>query len=169
MPIVPSDIKFLFSGGAANSSPALSIGGAVSSVQVPDATLHALFPAFSGAQAEAGFRRYRCIYIKNSHATITLQNAVNWIASAIGSMNSTIQIGLGAAAISNTETAIADEQTEPDGVAFDFAPSYASGLSIGNLTAGQFKAVWISWEVGTGSQPFNGDECVISVQGDDGT
>lgn len=54
MPIVSGDIDYFLTGGAANSDPAASIGGAKSSVQV---TPNDLFDDVSSAEASAGASR----------------------------------------------------------------------------------------------------------------
>jgi len=72
MPIASADIKYRLSGGAANADPLVSLGGAKSSV---DAGSNLLDPV-SSSEALAGDIEYRCYYIHNAHATLTLENAV---------------------------------------------------------------------------------------------
>ena len=52
------DLEYRLSGGAANSDPILSIGGAMSSVEVTGSTL---FDTVSSAEAAAGDTEYRCV------------------------------------------------------------------------------------------------------------
>ena len=59
MPIVAGDIDFRLSGGAANSDVNASLGGAKSSTELVDATLHNLFDQVSGDEAQAGRRVQR--------------------------------------------------------------------------------------------------------------
>lgn len=75
MAIVPTEIKYRLSGGAANSSPDASLGGVKSSVDVPVG----IFDDVSSAEAGAGITDYRCVYVQNTNGTLTLIGAKLWI------------------------------------------------------------------------------------------
>jgi hypothetical protein len=66
---------------------------------------------------------YRCIYVVNTHASLTLQNAKVWISSNTPSSSTEIQIGLGSSAINGTEQTPGSESTTPSGVTFSLAAS----------------------------------------------
>lgn len=140
MPIIASDIKFRLSGGAGNSDPTASLGGAMSSTEVNVATL---FDATSSAEAAAGRTEYRCIYVLNTHATLTALADKIWLAANTPSADTTLDIGLGTSAISGTEQTVANETTAPSGVSFAAAASEGAALSIGDLAPAAWKAVWI--------------------------
>lgn len=158
MPIVSSDILFKQSG-------ANNLGGAISANDV-SAALHGLFDAVTGSESSAGDVEYRCVYVKNSHATLTLYNAVAFIQSNTPSTSTVCDIGLGASTIGNEEQTVTNEGTAPDGVSFSAPSSYASGLAIGNLAPGQFKAVWIRRTVTINASAYSGDGMTLAVQGD---
>lgn len=166
MPIVAADIDFFLSGGAANADPNASIGGIKSSTEITDATLHNLFDLVSSAESEAGDTEYRCFYIHNSHASLTLQNAVCWIQTQTPSGDTSVEIGKGAAAVNATETATADESTAPAGVSFAAHANEGAAIAIGDIPAGQHQAIWVKRIVGAAAAAYTGDSVVIRVKGD---
>jgi len=161
MPIVSSDIKYKLSGGASNSDPNASIGGAVSANDAPAG----VFSDVTSAEAAAGKISYRCEYVKNTHATLTLIGAKVWVQTNTPSADTDISIGLGAAAVNATETAIANETTAPSGVSFSAPASEGAGLVIGDLAPGATKAIWIKRVVNAGAAVY-ADSYTLRVKGD---
>jgi hypothetical protein len=167
MPIASTDIDYRLSGGAANADPNASLGGAKSSTEVADNIDNNLFDDVSGAEHTAGEVTYRCIYVHNNHGTITLTGALAWIQSDTSGADSDISIAVGTAAVNGTEQTIADEDTAPSGVSWsDAATSRATGLALGDLPAGQHKAVWIRRTISAGSTPQAADTCSVQAGGD---
>lgn len=160
MPIISSDIKFRLSGGAANTDPALSLGGVKSSVDASN-----YFDDVSSAEASAGDTEYRCLYVHNNHGTLTLIGAKIWIQTQTPSGDTDVAIGLGAAAVNATETATADESTAPGSVSFSAPSSSAGGLTIGDIPAGQHKAVWVRRTINAAAAAYS-DSFTLRVQGD---
>lgn len=166
MPITATDIQFRLSGGAANAAPASSIGGAKSSTQITDASLQNLFDNVTGDESAAGDIEYRCFYVHNGHATLTWLGVTVWIATNTPSTDTTCDIGLGASAVSGTETAVANEGTAPAGVTFSAPTTKAGGLVIGDLAPGAHKAIWVRRTVTAGAAAYNSDSVVIRCEGD---
>lgn len=167
MPIASADIKYRLSGGAANSDPNAALGGAKSSTDVVDNVDNNLFDDVSGAEHTAGRVEYRCIYVHNAHATLTLTSALVWIQSDTSGADSDLSIAVGSAAVNGTEQTIANETTAPTGVTWsDAAISRATGLALGDLPAGQHKAVWLRRTISAGSTPQAADTCSIQAGGD---
>jgi len=87
MAIQSSDILFKLSvktGSAGNSTAGTtggSLGGYISTTQITDATLHNLFDAITGDENAASDVEYRCFFVHNSHATLTLLAPVVWLSS----------------------------------------------------------------------------------------
>lgn len=136
MPIIASEIQYRLSGGAGNASPAASLGGIISST----ADNGSLFDTVSGAESAAGDTEYRCIYVRNGNGTLPLVGAKIWLdTNASGQIN----IGLGTAAINGTEQTVANESTAPTSVTFSAAATEGAALTIGDIPAGQHKAVWL--------------------------
>lgn len=138
-------IALKFSGGAANSDPAASIGGAISSV---DAT-GALF-ALSHLQFQLGVQLYRCVYVSTSLAKDALKV---WIHSDTPATETTIALGWGAATVNTTETAIADQTTAPAGVSFSSPYNSVDAPSGGDFAAADYRALWIRYTAVAGSTP----------------
>lgn len=161
MPIVSADIKYRLSGGGGNADPALSLGGAKSSTEAGSNLLDAV----SSAEALAGDVEYRCFYVHNAHATLTLENAVAWIEANTPSADTTLDIGLGTSAVNATEQTIADENTAPTGITFVAAVNEAGAVALGNIPAGQHRAVWVRRTVNAGAAASN-DTATLTVKGD---
>lgn len=165
MPITSSDIEFRLSGGGSNTDPNASIGGAKSSVEIGTG-LHNLFDVVGSAETTAGDTEYRCFYVHNAHATLTLEDAVVFIQSNTPSADTSVEIGVGAAAVNATETAIANESTAPADVTFTSAANLGAALALGDIPAGQHRAVWVKRIVGAGAAAYTDDQATIRVQGD---
>jgi hypothetical protein len=167
VPISSSDIKYRLSGGAANSDVNASLGGAKSSVEVTDNVDNNLFDDVTGAEHTAGDIEYRAVYVHNNHGSLTLTSAVVWINSDTTGADSDLSIAVGTAAVNGTEQTVANENTAPTGVSWsDAAVSRATGLSLGDLPAGQHKAVWLRRTITAGSTPQAADTCAIQAGGD---
>jgi hypothetical protein len=166
MAIISSEIQYRLSGGASNSVASASIGGAKSSTAITTGVANNLFDNVSGDEAAAGDVEYRCVYIHNANASLTWENVVVWISANTPSTSTTIDIGLGAAAVNATETAVANESTAPAGVTFSAPTTKGAGLSIGNIPAGQAKAVWLRRTVEAGAAAINNDNVVLQAEGD---
>lgn len=172
MAIASTDIVFRLSVAAAAGdttagTPATSLGDQVSTTAITNATLNNLFDDVSGAEAAAGDVEYRCIFVLNNHATLTLQNATVEVLSqtagggAIDIATDNIAISAKAAAAAQA-AAVANESTAPTGVsAFGAGP-----LSLGSLGPGQVKAVWLRRTVTAGAGAVDPDGVVLRVTGD---
>ena len=161
MAIISADIEFRLSGGASNDDPDASLGGAKSSEAAPSD----LFDDVSSAESAAGDTEYRCIYVHNDHGSLTLQNAVVWISA--NTPGNRLAIGVGSASINGTEQTVANESTAPSDVSFSQPSSKGSGLSLGNIPAGQHKAVWVRRTVAA-SASASDDTYTLRAEGDTG-
>lgn len=167
MPIVASDIKIRLSGGASNSDPNASLGGVKSSTEVTDNTLNNLYDQVSGSESASGDTEYRCVYIHNSHASLTMQNVRVYISTNSTSTDDTWEVALGSAALNATEQTISDEGTAPTGVTFsNTAISYATGLAPPDIPFGQHKAIWYKRIVSAGAAAFNNDTITVNIDCD---
>lgn len=177
MAITASDIKFRLSiktGSAGNSlaqgSPNASLGKYVSTTNWAGGVLNDLFDDITGSENLASAADYRCIFIYNSHATLSLLNAKAWLpAQTSGGAVVTIgvdpagQKDLGDSAAQAAE--IADETVAPSGVTFVAAATLNAGLALGDLGPGKVIAVWIKRAAAnTGS--FPNDNFTIRVTGE---
>lgn len=173
MPIVTGDIIYRFSVAAAAGdttagAAATSLGDQVSTTAITDATLNNLFDDVSGAEAAAGDIEYRCIFVLNNHATLTLVDAEVVIDSQTAG-GGTIDIALDNIAVSAKGSgsaqaaAVANESTGPGGGAGSFG---AGPLTIGDLAPGQVKGIWVRRTVTAGAGAVNPDGAILEVTGD---
>jgi hypothetical protein len=177
MPIAASDIKWKLSttaGSAGNSNPQAnpndSLGKYISTTEIVDATLNNLFDDISGDENVNMTVDYRCIFIHNSHASLTYISPVVWISSEVsGGANAAIGVDPAVASDIGSSSAqaaeIADENSAPAGVTFSSPTTKGTGLALGNLAPGQCRAVWIR-RTATNSAPINNDGVTLRVEGD---
>lgn len=154
MPVADADLKRKFStkvGAAGNSNAgtaAGSLGKYISTTEIANNTLHNIFDVVSGAENQAQESEYRCIFLHNAHATISLENTKVYVASQVAG-GASIAIGVDPTAASAIGSAaaqaveIANEDTAPAGVAFSTPVDAASALVVGTLAPGQCRAIWL--------------------------
>jgi hypothetical protein len=171
--ITSADIKYRLSvtaatGDSSAGTAATSLGDQVSTTAITTATLNNLFDDVSGAEAAAGDIEYRCIFVLNDHATLTLQAAQVTIASQTAG-GGLIDIALDNIAVSAKGSAsaqaaqIANESTSPGASAGAFG---AGPLAIGDMAPGQVKGIWLRRTVTAGAGALNPDGVILSVSGD---
>lgn len=157
MPIVASDIKIkmsIKSGSAGNTLAQAdinaSIGKYISTTEVVTAVLNNLFDNVTGAENAASAVEYRCVFVHNTHGTLSLENAGLYISSQVaGGASLDIAIdNIAASAIGSSspqafEAALTT--TNPGGAVGAFSAPTSSGtaLVLGTIPAGFCKAFWI--------------------------
>lgn len=177
MAIVPGDILIKLSttaGAAGNTTaqadPNASLGKYISTTQLVDATLHNLFDPVTGDENAASEAEYRCVFVHNNHATLTLTAPVVWVSSetaggavAALSVDTTATSAVGASAAQAKQ--VADENTAPATQAFSAPTTKATGLALGDIPAGSVKAIWIR-RTAANTAALDADGVVIRVEGD---
>lgn len=179
MAITASDIKFKLSiktGSAGNSLAQSnvneSLGKYISTTEITTNVLNNLFDDVTGQENADSDVEYRCIFIHNSHGSLTYLDPKVWISAEVAggaSVAIAIDTNFAASAIGSASaqaTEIATEGTAPSpALTFTSPTTYATGLSLGNLASGFCKAVWIR-RTAANTAPKNNDGCTISIQGD---
>lgn len=163
MSIITGDFSTRLSGGAGNASGDASLGG-VKSANTAPTSLNGLFDATSAAEAAAGDVEYRCVYLHNANGADAMTNAIVYLSANTPLAGSTIDIGVGAAAINGTEQTIADESTAPAGVSFSAPVTADTGLALGNIPAGQHKAIWLRRTITAGAGPSANDTFTLGYR-----
>lgn len=166
MAILSTDIIYRLSGGAANSDPNASLGGAKSSTALTDNVLNNLWDDVSGDEGSPGDTEYRCIYIHNNHGSLILTQPKVWVSSDTTSANDEVDIGLGSSAVNGTEQTVANESTAPTAVTFSHPTTKATGIALGDIPAGQHRALWLKRVVGASAAAIDNNAFNISVEGD---
>lgn len=177
MPITAAELLYKGSSSGAtsgnttsNGGPNTNLGKYATAGTLTDATLNNLFADVTGDENAASNVDYQCLFLHNNNASITLQNAVAWIsAETAGGANCAIGVDPTAPSAVGSATAqavtIASKNTAPSGVTFSAPTTKATGLSLGNIGAGQVKAIWIR-RTATNSAAFNNDSVTVRVEGD---
>ena len=177
MAITATDILFKLSiktGTAGNQNAQgdvnASLGKYISTTQITDASLNNLFDDVSGDENAASDVEYRCIFVHNAHASLTWQGVVCWMSAEVsGGANAAIAVDdiaaspFGQAAAQADE--VANEDTAPTGESFSSPTTKATGLSIGNLAAGNCRAIWVRRSA-TNSAALDNDGVTIKCEGD---
>lgn len=176
MAIVSGDILYKFAyktaapGNANASDGDGSLGGWISTTELTTGATHDLFDVVTGDDNAGLDVEYRCVFIHNNHATLSLQNAVVWLSAEVAG-GAVAAIGIdptAASALGATPAqavSIADEDTAPAGVAFTAPTSKATGLSLGTLAAGEVRAIWVR-RTAADTVAVTGDGATIRVEGD---
>jgi hypothetical protein len=88
--------------------------------------------------------------------------AITWITP---SGDTSAEIGLGSSAVNGTEQTVANESTAPGSVTFSTAAGEGNALTIGDIPAGQHKAIWVK-RIVSAAAAYNADSVVVKVQSD---
>lgn len=112
-PPPPSDtavpyIKFYNSGGATNSNPFQSIGGAISNVEIAPDSFNNLWDTLSVADQRTGKKSTRVLYVKNTDATVGLPDTKTYF----GVTDNFTSMSLGAVPKNTTESGVITEVEE---------------------------------------------------------
>jgi len=166
MAIIASELNYYYSGGAANSSGDASLGGAVSSVEITSGSLHNLFDIVNVSEATAGDVEYRGIYIANDNASLDLLSAAIYIESDSTSADTDISIALAPEGAGASMETLANEFTEPSGVAWHSLVGAGNSLPIGgDLPFGESLGIWIRRTVSPGASAVASDTASLRFNG----
>jgi len=176
MAITASDMVFRYStvAGSAGDSGAGTAGGSLGKYmsQTPVAAgANGLFDDISGAENAASTVDYRCVFLTNTHATLTATNVVVYVPAEVAG-GASVAIALDNLATSDHDSSsaqaatIANETTAPTGVgSFSTPTDDGSGLSIGSLAPGECKAIWVKRSAAN-TGPVTGDGFTLGISFD---
>jgi hypothetical protein len=157
-PLASTDVSYRLTGGAANSNPANSTGGAESSISA-GADLFATVPNGTGISGEVS---YACITVHNSHSTFSM-NVKAWISTQL-TAGLTLAMGWAPEAAGVAPQAVASRLTAPTGVAFTAPANLGAAIDGGSVGPGQGKALWLRLTVAPLTPSIASDPWVISTQ-----
>jgi hypothetical protein len=153
----------------AQADPDASLGKYVSTSEWAGSNKNDLFDDISPAEDAAATADYRCLFIHNNHATLSLLQAKAWVSAQVtGGAN--VSIGLDATAAtakgaSGTQAyTIANETAAPTGVVFSTPTSALAGIELGDIPAGYVKAIWVK-RLATNSGAQVDDGATLGVYG----
>lgn len=165
MPLISDEFAVRLSGGASNADANASLGG-VKSSNAASSSIDALFDGVSSAEASAGDVEYRCVYLHNSNVSSSMLSAVVWVSANTPSGSTTLDIGVGTSAVNGTEQTVANEGTAPSGVSFSAPASQGAGLALGDIPAGQHKAIWLRRTVSASAPASANDTFTLGFAAD---
>lgn len=147
-----------------------SLGGFISTTEIPSAQLHNLFDVVTGDENQALEDEFRCVFVHNAHATDTFFNIRIYILSEVaGGANAAIGIDPTAASAVGSASAqavnIANENTAPVGVSFFSPTTLETAINLGDLLAGQCRAFWVRRRT-TDSAALANDGVTLRIQGE---
>jgi hypothetical protein len=167
--IAESEVVWYLSGGAGNTAPAASLGGAISGTLISNKTLSGLFGDVTAAQAAAGITRYRCFYVRlqTANALGLLAPIRTWIATQAAGDDS-FEIGLDPAGKNAAAATIVNQTTAPAGVTFSAPTSDAAGLELPGApwACGDYAAIWVKDVVPAEAAALVNDTATLSVAAD---
>lgn len=154
-------LAWKLTGGASNSDPNTSLGGARSSVSVSGAALNNIFDNVTPSEASSGDSEYRAIDLLNTGDTtatgVVLYNSVETTSSG-----TTLDFGIEASSVNST-TSIANESTAPAGVTFSH-PVTGSRLTLPDIPAGSGVRVWVRRVVSAATGNTSNDQGTFTVE-----
>lgn len=172
MSVVATDMIVRYSVSAAAgdttaSAQATSLGDQVATNGPATSGLNTFFDDVVASEASAGDVEYRCVFVLNNHATDTAFGVQVAVVNEV-SLGGTWDIALDGTAISAKGAAtaqavtVANENTAPSGAgAFGKGP-----LTIGDMTAGQVKGVWIRRTVSAATAALSNDGATLRITGE---
>jgi hypothetical protein len=164
--IVAGDIEVRYSGGAGNTSAAAALGGAMGTAAgatIDDNVANDLWPDVGTAEQAAGSTKYRGMYVKNNHGTLTLQDARFYITNF-----NELDVGIAVEAVNVDMATIANETTAPTSVSFSHPGTYGAGLQLNGstgLAAGARRGVWNRRTIALGATAGTRNTETFNVEG----
>lgn len=169
-------VKTGSAGNTTSSTAAGSLGTYISTTAWAGSVANDLFDDISGAENAASTVDYRCIFVHNSNASNTLQNAVVYLSAEVSggagisiAVDSTASSALGS---SSAQALTATTETAPGGsvtaLSYSSPTTAGTGLSLGNIAAGSVKAFWVK-RTAANTAALSADGVTIAVTGDTGS
>lgn len=155
---------------AAQTDPNASIGKYVSTTTMAAGAL-GLFDNVSGPENAASDVEYRCVFVLNNHATLTYYSAVVYLSAEVSGGTScaiaTDNVAASAKGASSAQAAlVANETTAPTACsAFSSPTTRATGLSLGDIPAGQVRAFWVK-RTAANTGAVDADGVTLAIAGD---
>ena len=166
MAITNDDIAIYLTGGANNTDPNSSLGGAVSNTQVSMTELFNIFDRVDGEGSTDGETNYRIVAIRNN-ASQTATRAKVFFGNHpddTDPVNYDGNVALGTReAVNVAAPVLADENTAPNPeVTFTKPTTRADAIALGDIPAGEFIVLYLRRVIAPGS-PLK-DDATFSIQ-----
>ena len=155
MPIAVSDIQFFKSING--------IGGTKTANELTSGLLNDLFDQVSSDEALAGKLSYRCFYVENQHATLTLSGAGLYITSQTTSTSTSIAGGRGLNNAGIEEAELANELIDPGAVFLDTVDQI---IALPDIPPASFVGIWLRRNVSANASAADADTSTFEIRGD---
>ena len=177
MAVVNANLQLRYTGTAGTA--ATSLGGAPSSTEVSTTALHNIFDEVSGDESEAGVLEYRTLVFHNASSTNTARNVKVHFEENYDSGDQSTITGLGSnqagdmaittSAAVNTNPPVHVAGTTPSGTGtWIEGTTRATGLTLGDVPAGEFRAVVLRRAVAAGASAQDNAEFELKMTADTG-
>lgn len=171
MPIAPSQMIFYASTPATGSSKML--GGAIQTGTViarnedpASPIFNAIFRDFTNTERRNGARQYHCIFLKNTHATLSFTNGKIWFSAVTPNPDTYARMGLELNAKTTAARTIANDTTAPSGIDLETRHNaVGESITLPTLAPNDYVAIWIQIELKPNSAIYNKDWFEIRVEG----
>jgi Calcineurin-like phosphoesterase/Iron/zinc purple acid phosphatase-like protein C len=134
--VAASDLKVYRSTG--------QLGGAITGTQIISGTPNNLFGNVPINELVTGKDYYKCVYLKNTHATENMDNFKLWLSDKSFPHDTEIKWGYDPSAVAQT---IPNVYTSPTGITWKSLQAEPSQPDMQNLTPAETSAIWIWYHV----------------------
>lgn len=131
-------IRLYLSGGASNANPAISLGGAKSSIIAPTGLFSPIPPSYFAS----GMTLFRCVYV---HTNLKVNTVKASVSVETPSTATTVAVAWGSAV--NVVEPVMPNQTTAPAYTFQSPASFDAAVSGGNFLAGQYRALWVRYQI----------------------
>ena len=167
MAILTTDVDVYGSGGTGETDSDLWFGGVRSNTELAPAVAEEnLYANVDGTEAAAGSQKYRGLYFRNGHASITLEATTIWISTQTASSETDVKIALAGEGLNNTIEIIANEDAAPSGETFTAPATKGGGLVMGDVPTLQHFGFWTERNVDAAASAFDNDDWALTIEGD---
>ena len=158
-----AEVEYRLSGGAVNSDPNASLGGAMSSTSIDSNDNPNLFANVGTSEAAAGSNKYRCIFITPLAKNYTSVGV--WIDSQTLSNDTKLHLAVAPEGKNADAEVIVNEDMEPANVIFTRPTQDYNALALPDLNAGDRIGIWIKRNVKADAAGFPNDYGRLVVEG----
>lgn len=174
--ILRYSVKTGAAGNSVAGTAAGSLGTWISTTAWAGGAVNDLYDDITGAENSASTVDYRCIFVYNSNASNSYQNAVVYLSAetaggasiavaADSTAASVLASGTAQALTGTTETAPGAGVT---GLSYSSPTTAAAGVSLGSIPSGQVKAFWVK-RTAANTAALSADGVTIAISGDTGS
>lgn len=182
MAVTVSNLKFYFSGGAANSKPRRSLGDAISSTEIPQHIMNGLFDRVNEDESDVGATNYRIVYFRNTSAQNAFnvkiffaEDATNKKRTDAGVLvspsaddpivfNNQMSMALYAGNLNATATLLSNENTDVSPTpSYSTAQGSSNSLLIGDMSANDYKAIILRRVITAGTPAKDINHILVST------